>query len=360
MLLNTQTLRSIIAGDSPIDLPALSLRSREDALCFLEAYGVRMADERDALRAQSIREQAIQLLEARILRGAEAIPEAVRALDDVPQLLLWASNIGLGPGLGAAEAKRRQVWACVVLRVCHTLSHARNELNEMYAPAIRQQIEARFERHLVRTAAGLRLGTGDDSVPLVAFEVRPMKTVEAATLKLLRAAENVAASIFDWMGVRIVTHDELDAVLTVRYLRTHHVIGFPNILPGRSRNSLVDLKELEPLLPGLEAGDGSLAERIAEVRKLAQGRRSTTSHQAHNVHSASSYRAIQFTCREMVSLPIGPGDATSRFFFPYEVQVLDAASYANSRGGPASHASYKRRQIEAVRARVLAGTRVDS
>ena len=357
MLFSTQTLRSIIAGNSAVDLPGLAVRTRPEALSFLDAYGVDLRDPIDAAHAQQTRARALELLESTILRPSERVPRAVRELDDLPLLLMWASDAGFEPDLSPFERRRRQVWSCVLLRVCHTLSHASNELDQLYAPTIRQQIIARFEGHLVRTPDGLRLGSGDDSVPLVAFDVRPLKTVEAATLKLLRAVENVAASIFDWMGVRLVTHDEIDAILAVRYLRAHHVIGFPNILPGRSRNSLIDLDQLEPQLLELEANLSTLSDKIAAVRQIASDRRGqAASHQVHNPHSASAYRAIQFTCREMVRLPIGPNNTRAQFFFPYEVQILDAASFAASQAGPASHGEYKQRQLEAVRARVLAGT----
>ena len=357
MLFSTQTLRSIIAGDSAVDLPALTLRTRDEALRFLDAYGVDLDDPSDAAHAQQTRVRALDLLESTILRPSERVPREVRELEDLPLLLMWASGAGLGPELSPVEQRRRQVWSCVLLRVCHTLAHASNELDQMYAPTIRQQIIARFEGHLHRSPDGLRLGSGDDSVPLVAFDVRPLKTLEAATLKLLRAVENVATNIFDWMGVRLVTHDEIDAILAVRYLRAHHVIGFPNILPGRSRNSLIDLDQLEPQLLELEANFSTLAEKVAGVRQLVRDRPSpAASHQAHNPHSASAYRAIQFTCREMVRLPIGPNNSRAQFFFPYEVQILDAASYTASQAGAASHGEYKQRQLEAVRARVLAGT----
>jgi uncharacterized protein (TIGR04562 family) len=42
-----------------------------------------------------------------------------------------------------------------------------------------------------------------------------------------------------------------------------------------------------------------------------------------------------------------------RFFFPYEIQILDADSFEEARSGRASHDDYRERQREAVRRRVL-------
>jgi uncharacterized protein (TIGR04562 family) len=41
------------------------------------------------------------------------------------------------------------------------------------------------------------------------------------------------------------------------------------------------------------------------------------------------------------------------FFFAYEIQLLDAASFEKSHQGAASHEAYKQRQVETARRRVL-------
>ena len=42
-----------------------------------------------------------------------------------------------------------------------------------------------------------------------------------------------------------------------------------------------------------------------------------------------------------------------KFFFPYEIQVLDKASFVESRSGRASHAVYKARQRFSVKKRLF-------
>jgi uncharacterized protein (TIGR04562 family) len=356
MLFSSRTLRSIIAGDSTIDLPALQLRTREQATEFLRAYGYDEAFGAQRQQGQEVRLRALKLLEEHILLPEESVPPLVRDMVDLPTLLLWASDAELPDGLSPGDRRRVQAWSCILLRVCHTVSHALNELNEAHGPAIRDQIAHRFEEHLQEEGERLFLGSGDDRVELVTFSVRPMKTIEAATMKLLRAVENVSAGIFDWVGVRLVVANEIDALLAVRYLRAHNVISYPNIIPGRCRNSLIDLDAVEPQLERVEREFATLGEKIIEVRRLAlSAREEQSDHRAHNEHSSADYRAIQFTCREMVRIPIGPQGEQARFFFPYEVQILDAKSFEASESGPASHEMYKQRQWEAVRRRVLAG-----
>lgn len=356
MLFSAHTLRSIIAGHSAIDLPKLQLRTRAEALEFLRTYGYDHARPDEAAEGRAIHQRAIAILEAHVLDPGEALPPEVRELDDLPRLLMWASGADMPAEFSSAQARRCQAWSCVLLRVCHTVSHAISEVNESHGPAIRRQIAARFEAHIVREHDRVYLGAGEDRVELIEFSVRPMKTIESATMKLLRAVENVAAGVFDWAGVRIVVADAIEALLTVRYLRAHNVVSYPNIIPGRCRNSLIDLDAIEPSLERVEAQFVTFADKLAEIRRgagIPGG--APMNHREHNEHSADEYRAIQFTCREMVRVRMGPDGQRARFFFPYEVQILDARSYAASKTGPASHERYKRRQRDAVRARVLAG-----
>jgi uncharacterized protein (TIGR04562 family) len=84
----------------------------------------------------------------------------------------------------------------------------------------------------------------------------------------------------------------------------------------------------------------------------------------HNPHSAGGFRSVQVTVRKLIHLPEGALDtadheATGRldrsasFYFNYEIQLLDRASYEATHTGPASHGAYKQRQIATARRRVL-------
>jgi uncharacterized protein (TIGR04562 family) len=44
-----------------------------------------------------------------------------------------------------------------------------------------------------------------------------------------------------------------------------------------------------------------------------------------------------------------------RFFFPYEIQIVDLETHRNNMEGQASHDTYKLRQLQAARKRVLGG-----
>ena len=86
---------------------------------------------------------------------------------------------------------------------------------------------------------------------------------------------------------------------------------------------------------------------------------------------------MQFTVRQQVrinnplhpfksEMPVPRGDEVAkarfeaakpfyRFFFPYEVQIVDIETHRNNRTGSSSHNTYKQRQLIAARQRVLGG-----
>lgn len=340
------TLRSIIGGQSAIDVPRLHCRTLEEAAGFLECYGFDWgkAEHRDDLA--ELRTQAIDFIETQLLDPDEGVLPEVRAEKDPRQLLLWASE---------REASVRQRWTCAVLRVAHTLAHGQSYFNQKYGDQIRHQILERFEPHLKITDNGLMLG---EDIVLVDFEVKPQKTVQSVTMKLLHKVENVAEDIFDRVGVRFITQARFDTLLVVKYLREHNVFMFANVKPSRSRNTLIDVDWLERLMEQLETevrtGAMTEEERLEMLREaVAQHSYPGPPTPSYNPYSSTSYHAVQFTCRQMIRVADENGRDEIRFFFPYEVQVLDEESYELSRSGYAAHDLYKARQRAAVRQRVL-------
>lgn len=343
-----ETLRSVIGGRSAIDVPRLHCQTLDEAGHFLECYGFDPSRTAHQEELDELRRQAIEFIETELLDDSERIPETVRAEHDTRRLILWASE---------REPSERRSWSCAVLRVGHTLAHSRSYFNDKYGVEIRSQIFARFESHLNMAETPMKLGSGPDAIELVDFEVKPSKPVFSVAMKLLHKVENVAEDIFDRFGVRFITQHRFDALLVVKYLREHNVFMFANVKPSRSRNSLIDLVWLEDLVAGLDAevdsGRMQDSERLELLRAAVSNQGYPASAGPSNPHSASSYHALQFTCRQMIRVPGEAGETEIRFFFPFEVQIMDAESYQRSRSGYAAHDLYKERQRQAVRQRVL-------
>lgn len=382
-----EMMDTMIAGKSGIDVPRLYLRNLHEASDFLAAYGYEWDNPEDRQELESLRAESIEFIETQLIDDEPALEilPLVREEEDVRKLLLWASAPPGGP---------RQLWACTVLRVMHTFSHCGSYFQHMFSEQIREQVLSRFESHVHEVGGAKRLGEGPDAIPLHEFQFRGTKSRDSLAMKLLQKVENVAADIFDWVGVRFVTENRFDALLVAKYLRVHNLVMFANVRPGRSRNTLLDTDRLRQDMARLDdqirAGKLSEVEKLDRLRKLVRdypypepGTRSA------NPFSLSTYHSIQFTVTQQIRVPNpylgGVGTVISavdrrahtgaqlitralhkagmhsevKFFFPYEVQILDKESFVDSRSGRASHAVYKSLQRQKVKRRLF-GHRVTS
>ncbi len=341
-----QTLRAIVGGRSALDLPRLDLRSTAEADDFLLAYGFDTSHPAHRRELEIIRRDALAYIRQALLPPPSAVLPEVAQQEDLRQLLLWASR---------PPETERQRWSCALLRVMHARAHLHSHLQDRYGPELRRQILDRFRPHLRRGGGRLSLGEGPDAVGLVHFEMKPEKHWVSTLTKLLHKPENVAAAVFDHIGVRFITEDPYEALRVVYYLRAHNVVMFANIKPTRSRNTLVDIEALEGRMAQLSeqvrAGQIDAAERSARLRRACRELLPGAAERGYNPASDGGWRSIQFTSRQLIRVPEGRGEA--RFFFPYEVQILDRSSWEAAASGEASHAVYKARQREAVRRRVL-------
>ncbi len=396
-----EIMDTMISGHSGIDVPRLYLSNLADADEFLRSYGYRWEDAEDRAEVESLRREALEFIEETLIHDEpelEVLP-LVRTEEDIRKLLLWAS---------APIGGSRQLWSCTMLRVMHTFAHCGSYFQQMFSEQIREQVLGRFEPHLHEGPDGLSLGAGPDSVSLYTFQFRGTKSRSSLALKLLQKAENVAAEIFDWIGVRIVTQDRFDALLAAKYLRLHNVVVFTNVRPGRSRNTLIDSTRMREEMKKLDelarAGKIAQHEKLGRAREIARSLPYPTKGvRSANPFSLSTYHSIQFTVSQQVRVPnpylggvskviggidrlahtttrkksIAPIDKLAqsgantlartlqkahlhsevKFFFPYEVQILDKDTFIESRSGRASHAVYKARQRYAVKKRLF-GSRI--
>lgn len=373
-------LEVMVTDHSPIDLKRLAIRDREDAYHFILSYGYDLHVPEEAEEVHRLQREAIDFVQTYFLEDVEedyealSIPYSIINADVCDLLLLASSN----------PRASLQKWACAVLRVMHTLAHVVSDLSAHYFPDIQQQVLGPYYNHIHQEGDQLFLGTGEQAIPLVEFNAKAGKRRESAIMKLLHKRENVAADIFDRIGVRFVTHDRMDALLVLRYLREHHLVPFPNVKPSRSVNTLIHIdkfrktfRELFHRYRNREINDNEF-EQI--LRHSAQFRDVLSPRQVHrmfnrNPFTSKTYRSMQFTVRQLVRItnplyqfkqdmhaPIDDSVALARFeaarpyyrfFFPYEVQIVDVETHQNNRSGSSSHDTYKQRQRKAARKRVL-------
>jgi uncharacterized protein (TIGR04562 family) len=398
-------MHTIIGGRSAIDMTHLRLgqRGREGAYRFLQRYGYDLENPAHADDVERIRVEGLGFLRGVMLPG---LPDDVRVpadFDELPILDLirlaagdvdghptafdsgpWQDSQPLPP----KELDLRRAWACALLRVMHTIAHAVNYFQGNFYREIRERILDRFVAQVrTRDDGSQYLHCQSYDVPLVRFEVKETKPLRSVVLKLLQKQENVAYDLFDHIGVRIIVVRPVDALFAIRALREEHAIMYPNIKPTRSRNTLVDLeaydRHVRACLLRFQRGELDDHQTMATIMAF-DAKPAGTEQTEWNPYSSDKYRSIQFTCRQMIRFPnplwtrLTAAQAVAhmhlhgeplrdmlealslqhvepeiQFFFPYEVQVMDIASFEAATLGRASYADYKVRQIQSVRRRIL-------
>jgi uncharacterized protein (TIGR04562 family) len=220
------------------------------------------------------------------------------------------------------------------------------------------------------------LTDGRVCLPLVHVDRKRNKGRHSILLKLLQKPEYVAADIHDHLGVRLTLNTRIECLLALDLLRRAHLVTLTNLESGRTRNTLVDLQAAKEVFTCHRAEIDRCTAYPHELMRKMDDELSALSQQQtqrDNAHSAADYHSLQLTVRKMIHLPAatlgspheiqpraeeageGPvsdgGDVS--FFFDYEIQLLDAASFEKSQQGAASHEAYKQRQTETARRRVL-------
>ena len=369
-------MRVALDGQSAIDFPRLNLKTRQEAKQFLNAYGY---DVDDAVLREEIWRiyfQSVAFLQQNLLDPGEKIPHEflVRGNStDVLRLLMEASK--------PTEAGR---WSCAFLRIMHIISHLDNDLRVENFQYARDQIFDRFDRFVVPLEGRRRkVGTGPRAVEVIRYIRKHKKDRNSILIKLLSKPHAIAEDIYDRVGFRFVTETKFDAYRLVRALFGEGLISAANIQPGRSVNTLIPFEGLQQVVDSTlsELTRGEIPPKVARrrIEKLEEeGLVSVVN--IRNPFSSSWYRAIQFTCRQLISAPShtwkfwnevkGEMEKTKagaaalkkipitlrekrNFWYPFEIQIMDKASYIESIGGRSRHREYKAKQRLMARNRVL-------
>jgi len=378
-------IKVVIEGMSILDVPRLEVHSMEEATRFVAAYGFDPTSDDDMELIWRFFDESISFVE-KSLGDTEypKVPEHLKSRDsvkDIRRVLLMAST---------KEGGQDQFWCCAILRVMNVLIHLHYDPRLKFYDQMVTQVLTRLDQYIYldQTTGATFLGRKEDGqgIKLLFFKKKDRKDRSREVIKLLHKSDSAVEEIYDRVGVRLVTESKLEALKAIRLLVERSVVSLPNIRPGRSRNRLIDLKRLQFEVDRVAAhikksGDSApyvdkmikRIERRVSYRRLGRG--------FMNPHSSEHYRAIQFTCRELVKISnpmhqvyerlagqvggIPGGNAvlqevfpvvpqTHEYgFFPYEVQVMDVRAYADSIFGKSNHEEYRRKQLQAARDRVF-------
>jgi uncharacterized protein (TIGR04562 family) len=191
--------------------------------------------------------------------------------------------------------------------------------------------------------------------------------------------------VFDYIGVRFVVGNNHEIPLLLDGLIRSDIVIPHLVITPRSRNTLIDIvkgKQILRLAKDLaNYGELTAAEYLesrSHVDWTPDHRRGSTDR--NNRFSSQQYRSLQLTVRHLVRLKnpahrvltalsmqlehYQTGGRSNHLletlvpeenvrFFPLEVQIMDLASYEDSKFGPSSHERYKANQLEAARRKIL-------
>lgn len=360
---------------------------------FLRGYGLDPNDPVNRAELFGNFQEAMQFIRRYFLKEGNPdgldlkIPNSLYMLTDIGDLILLATG-----GLEEDSSYEEKLWAEIILKVMHTILHTDKDLRSNYFPVIQTQIFDRFYKYISRQGEQLYLGNSEDEkakIRLVSFETKALKTRDSTIIKLLHKVENVAEELFDRIGVRFITETRFDTLRVVNHLIANNIVIPHNIKPSRSVNTMVNLTTFKrryvsalkrSMREGLSEQEFvSLLEREVQACGF-DGKESSD----RNLHTKGAYQSLQFTCRQLVkyknpfmsefsqlrkaakkvqdenelaqkilTMDVSLIARDIRFFYPYEVQIVDIEAHKVNTVGEASHVEYKKAQTLSAMRRVF-------
>ncbi len=329
-LMDLESVLLLLDGQSVVDWRRLDFTSQEEAVRFLETNAFDPSNPADHARLEAVKDGAVDYLK--------------RQFDfPIPRPLAKSTVLEL---LGTASTKgHRQLAACTILKAMHIIHHV--EARELqYSLALSDQELFRLIEERVYRLVGQMLAEG---LPITEF-VGGRKRRDSIFTKLLSKREAHASAVYDKQRFRIVTRSKDDILPVLLYL-THNLFAFNYVVPGESINTVIHFRDDCERQPHL----AQLARRLQATNELTF---------SDNRFSAEDYRIIHFVVDIPVRVPqplldAAPPEARalgSVIFGMCEFQIVDRETEEANEKGDASHASYKKRQREAVMRRLELGS----
>jgi uncharacterized protein (TIGR04562 family) len=351
-------LHSVVGGKSAVDIPALNLKTLNQADAFMKGYGFDSSRPEDVERLWYFHRRALVLIQEKLGFALDEIPEELRErrlLEDPRKLLLFASQ---------TENKIQCRWACALLRCIHVFVHAESDLFSSFSEEIQKQILAPIQGCIYHdgTSGTTYLKRPDESqtklepIALVGFESKPFKTSTSTVIKLLAKPNALAMSVFDKLGVRFVTHSMFDTFQVVRFLVEENLISYPHIMPDQSTNNLFPVDMFLNAAVELKKNTARLTEdEIAQffLQYLEKNIEGAEFLRKENAYSGADHKFIKFISRKLIQVQVPGQKETFSFFYPFEVQIIDREAHAKVMSGPSEHQAYKERQRQAARKRLF-------
>lgn len=388
-----EMLDVVVGGKSALDTKNFlgQMSTIDQVNQFLKGYGLDPNDHVTKAELFGNFQEAIQFIKRYFLKDGNPdgldlkLPNSLLMISDITQLFLMAADDN-------PKKKEDRLWAEIILKVMHTIMHADKDLRSNYFNIVQTQIFDRFYKYIFRSSDDklfIGIKGSEMVVPLVDFETKSKKTRESVIIKLLHKAENVAEELFDRIGVRFVTNSRFDTLRVIRFLLEQNIVIPHNNKPSRAINTMIDLprfKDAHQRVIKMALRNNLSEDRfVAAMERAIQECHLQGESNDRNKFTSKSYQSIQFTCRQLIeyknpflqefndlrriakplaaednelarrvlSMDISLVARDIRFFYPYEIQIVDAEAFRENSQGDASHQEYKRQQVQSAMKRLF-------
>ena len=322
-LQDVEQIRLLLNGRSAIDWRRLGFHRRAQVDEFLRVNGLEPEDNEDRRQLAHVHRRALDYM--RHTFGSE-VELGVSDPEDVRDLFLLASQPGPA-----------QLDACRVLKVMHVIHHVDGRELLFRMPIALSELFHRVEQRVFGAIDGLK----SSGVHVAEFS-GSRKTEESILTKLLARRDSLAAEVHDKLRFRIVTENLSDCFGALAFLSTH-LFPFNYVVPGASRNDLIDFQRTLESDDTLRALVRFLQLPIDFEEKLERART--------NVFSAAGFKMINF----VVDIPVRVDDLVAGMpghsrelgrvvFCLVEFQLMDRETDLNNDSGENRHSLYKARQ----------------
>lgn len=327
-----EAVRLLLRGASVVDWQRLAMRDLTDVDRFLRVCEFEPGNPRDDARLEALRGEAVEYLRRTF---SFRIPNDIAETLPLRELFLIASR-----------KNRRQVYACVVLKVMHIIHHLAGRELVFRSPISDDELFRLVEQKVVRLVEEIRAA----GHPIAEFEWS-RKPRDSHITKLMAKRSTLAANVYDKLRFRLVVRNEED-LMPLLVEMTQRLIPFNYVVPGESVNDILSFRKLVEEHAGLSQVAAELQEDI-EVDDLDPS--------VKNEFSGPGYRVINFVADLPVRLDHLPGIADDMdeygwiAFVLTEFQLLDQRQARENEAGENSHDRYKERQLARVKMRLLRG-----
>jgi uncharacterized protein (TIGR04552 family) len=339
-LMDLESVRLLLTGGSVIDWHKLAFRDVEDVDRFLRVAEFNPHEPKDLERLEYLRGEAIEYVQ----RNFDfRIPEEIISHLPMRELFLVASR-----------KSRKQMFACIVLKVMHIIHHLQGRALLHNLPISEEQVFRIVEQKVVRVVEEIR-GAGH---PIVEFEWS-RKPHDSLITKLLAKRSTLAANVYDKLRFRLVVRGQ-DDLLPLLIELQQRLIPFNYVVPGETVNDLISLKHVVAATPPI----AGLARELQSEFAPDDGADIVRA----NEFSGPGYRVVNFVsdlpvrlddllCR--IGTPAQVQDLGSIVFVLTEFQLIDRHTAQTNELGENSHERYKERQQARVKLRLTRGLPVE-